>query len=84
MTVGVDISKAHLDVHHLPSGRSKRFPNDAAAFKALAAWVGPEVKRVVYESTGRLHRGFEETLAARLPLARVNAMRARPFAQALG
>ena len=51
-TVGVDISKAHSEVHQLPLERSKRFSNDAAGFKALAAWVGPEVKRVVYESTG--------------------------------
>ncbi len=83
-TVGVDISKAHLDVHEWPSGRSKRFPNNAAGFRALAAWIGPEVKCVVYESTGPWHRAMEEALAARLPLARVNAMRARRFAQALG
>ena len=39
---------------------------------------------MVYESTGPWHRGLEEALAARLPLARVNAMRARRFAQAMG
>jgi transposase len=83
-TVGVDISKAHLDVHEWPSGRSKRFPNDTAGFQALARWIGPEVRCVVYESTGPWHRAMEEALAARLPLARVNAMRARRFAQALG
>ena len=39
---------------------------------------------MVYESTGHYHRDFEETLAGRLRLARVNAERARRFAQALG
>lgn len=83
-TVGVDISKAHLDVHELPSGQSRRFPNNAAGFQALATWIGPEVKSVVYESTGPWHRALEKALAGRLPLARVNALRARRFAQALG
>ena len=82
-TIGVDISKAHLDAHERPSGRSKRFPNDAAGFRALARWIGPEVRCVVYESTGPWHRAMEEALSARLPLARVNALRARRFAQAL-
>ena len=31
-TVGVDISKAHLDVHRRASGDSARFANDAAGF----------------------------------------------------
>ena len=81
--VGVDISKAHLDAHRLRDGEGKRFGNDAKGFEELAAWAGaPDV--VVYESTGRCHRDFEEALAGRLPLARVNAMRARRFAQAMG
>ena len=84
ITVGIDISKARLDAHQLPSGRSARFANDAHGFKALAAWIGPRVDCVVYESTGPWHRAFEESLAAKLPLSRVHAMRARRFAQALG
>ena len=39
---------------------------------------------VVYESTGPWHRALEEALAGELPLSRVNALRARRFAQALG
>ena len=83
-TVGVDASKAHLDVHRRATGESARFANDAAGFEALAAWIGTSVGDVVYESTGPWHRAFEEALAGRLPLARVNAMRARRFAQAMG
>ena len=83
-TVGVDISKAHLDAHQLPSGRTAQFTNDAAGFEALAAWIGPEADCLVYESTGPRHRAFEEALAETLPLSRVNAKRARRFAQARG
>ena len=82
--VGVDVSKAHLDAHRLPDGEAKRFANDDGGFEELAAWVGPSAGVVVYESTGHCHRDFEEALAGRLPLARVNATRARRFAQAMG
>lgn len=83
-TVGIDISKAHLDVHELPSGRAAQFPNDAGGFKRLAAWIGPQPRCVAYESSGPWHRALEEALGHELPLARVNATRARRFAQALG
>ncbi len=83
-TVGVDISKAHLDLHRRSTGESARFANDASVFEELAAWVGDGCAAVVYESTGPWHREFEERLAGRLPLARVNALRARRFAQAMG
>ena len=83
-TIGVDISKAHLDAHRLATGEARRFANDAAGIKALAAWAGPDAERVVHESTGPWHRALEEALAATLPLSRVNATRARRFAQAMG
>ena len=83
-TVGIDVCKAHLDVHEPPSGRSGRFANDAAGFVELADWIPPDVARVVYESTGPWHRALEEALAENLPLARVNALRARRFSQAVG
>ena len=82
--IGVDISKAHLDVHRLNTGEAARFGNDAAGFEALAAWIGASADEVVYESTGPWHRAFEEALVERLPLTRVNALRARRFAQAMG
>ena len=83
-TVGVDISKTHLDAHRLPDGEAARFANNATGIEALARWAGTSVRRVVYESTGPYHRVLEEALVDRLPLARVNAARARRFAQALG
>ena len=81
-TVGIDISKAHLDAHELPSQRAARFANDAAGIRRLTEWIGAPVQCVVYESTGPWHRALEETLAGTLPLACVNAARARQFAQA--
>ena len=84
-TVGVDISKTHLDVHVVPAGKAARFPNDAAGFKALIAWIELPVRCVTYEPTGRWHRAFEEALLeAGLPLVRVNPLQARRFAQAIG
>ena len=80
--VGVDISKARLDACRL-GGEAKRFGNDAKGFEDFAAWA-PADAIVVYESTGHYHRDFEEALAGRLRLARVNAARARRFAQAMG
>ena len=82
-TVGVDVSKAHLDACRLPDGEERRFANNAKGFEELAAWADG-TDAVVYESTGLCHRDFEEALAGRLPLARVNATRARRFAQAAG
>ena len=66
--IGVDISKAHLDVHRLNTGEAAQFGNDAAGFEALAAWIGASADEVVYESTGPWHRAFEEALVERLPL----------------
>ena len=83
-TIGVDISKAHLDAHELPTGRAAQFENNAAGITKFGKWIPPDVDCVVYESTGPYHRALEETLAGTLPLARVNAACARRFAQAMG
>ena len=80
--VGVDIEGAS-DVHRLNTGEAAQF-GDAAGFEELAAWIGSSADEVVYESTGPWHRAFEEALVERLPLTRVNALRARRFAQAMG
>ena len=83
-TIGIDVSGSHLDAHRLPDGASARFPNTASGIEALARWAGDSVSRVVYEATGRLHRPLETALRGRLPLSRVNPLRARRFGQALG
>ena len=38
--VGVDISKATLDVHLHPAGNARQFANDAKGIKALLGWLG--------------------------------------------
>ena len=85
ITIGVDISKDTLDVHRLPDGERRQFGNDAAGHKALIAFTGKEVARVVFEPTGPYHRAFEAALSKRgLPLVKVNPRQARRFAQAAG
>lgn len=85
-SVGVDISKDSLDVHHLGLGKTRQYRNDRTGHRALVKWlrqVPPE--RIVYEATGPYHRAFELALGtAGLPLVKVNPRQARRFAEALG
>ncbi|KAA5606849.1 IS110 family transposase [Roseospira marina] len=84
-TIGVDISKGTLDAHRLPDGDRHCVPNSPAGHRALIAWIGPEVARVVFEPTGPYHAAFERALARRgLPLVKVNPRQARRFAEATG
>ena len=83
-TVGIDVSKQHLDVCELPSGCEARFSNTREGVRAFGAWVCPRVARVVYESTGSYHLLLEDLLADRLPLSRINPKRGKRFAEALG
>lgn len=88
-TIGVDISKDHLDAHRMSDGASRRFANDKAGHAAFVTWLGqreaaPGV-RIVYEPTGAYHRAFERRLAeAGLALVKVNPRQARRFAEAAG
>ena len=84
-TIGIDISKDHLDAHRLTDGASARFANTPDGLKALSRWLGAETCRVVYEATGRYHRDLEATLSrAGHGLVKVNPKRARRFAEAIG
>ena len=85
-TVGIDVSKAHLDAHVNPAGRAARFPNDRDGIRRLIQWVGgAPVRCVAYEHTGRWHRPLEAALLrAGLPAAGTNPWRARRFAEATG
>jgi transposase len=84
-TIGVDISKDHLDAHRMSDATSRRFTNDRTGHTAFVGWVGPCGARIVYEPTGPYHRAFERRLAdAGLPLVKVNPRQARRFAEATG
>ncbi len=71
-SIGIDISRNHLDAHCLPEGGTRRFTNDPRGFEALIDWIGPDVDCIAHEPTGPWHREFEETLQdAGLPLKRM-------------
>ena len=85
-TIGVDVSKDHLDAHCLADGASRRFANDKCGRKAFVKWCAETpIVRVVFEPTGPYHRAFERALgAAGVPFVKVNPRQARRFAEAIG
>ena len=85
-TIGVDVSKDHLDAYRLNDGESRRFNNDRNGHRAFVKWLAQTpVDRVVFEPTGPYHRAFERALGvAGVPYAKVNPRQARRFAEAVG
>jgi transposase len=85
-TIGVDVSKDHLDADGLADGAGRRFANDKCGRKAFVKWFAQTpVQRVVFEPTGPYHRAFERALgAAGVPFVKVNPRQARRFAEAIG
>jgi len=83
---GIDVSKMHLDVYLHPDGSSHRFPNNKSGWRALQKWLPAyDLQGVVYEATGSYHKGVERYLGEQgFPIARLDARRARRFAEALG
>lgn len=84
--VGIDVSKAILDVAVLPSGELLQFANDGNGIDALASKLkSAPVDLVVMEATG----GYETAVAtalvgAGLRVAVVNPRQIRDFAKATG
>jgi len=85
-TIGVDVSKDHLDAHRLADGATRRFANDKGGHKALIKWLAETpLNRVVFEPTGPYHRAVERALGASgVPFVKVNPRQARRFAEATG
>ena len=85
-TIGVDVSKDHLDAHRLADGATRRFANDKGGHKALIKWLAETpLNRVVFEPTGPYHRAVERALGASgVPFVKVNPRQARRFAEAAG
>lgn len=84
-TIGVDISKCHLDAFRLEDGVIKRFDNSQHGLRTLIKWLDEvSVARVVFEPTGPYHRAFEQCLSSKFPLVKVNPFKARRFAEACG
>ncbi len=84
--VGIDIAKAHLDVHVLPAGEAFTVPRDGESLADLAERLkalSPTL--VVLEATGGLEAIVAATLGqAGLPVTAVNPRQIRDFARALG
>jgi transposase len=84
--VGIDVSKAHLDVACRPHVAAFREPNNAAGIAAVVERLRPLAPAlVVVEATGGLEAPAVAGLAAAgLPVAVVNPRQARDFAKATG
>ena len=62
-TIGIDVSKDHLDAYRLIDGARRRFANDRTGLRALRKWLEEQPpERIVYEPTGPYHRLLEHTL----------------------
>jgi transposase len=84
-TIGIDISKSHLDAFDLEGNEARQFENSAQGVRALQKWLAAlAVTRIVYEATGPYHRRLETALSGKFPLVKVNPLQARRFAQAVG
>ena len=84
--VGIDVSKAVLDVAVTPSGEAWSTPNTAEGMQRLVEKLGGMSPRlIVLEATGGLERRAVAALAAAaLPVVAVNPRQVRDFAKATG
>jgi len=86
MFIGIDVSKARLDVAIRPSAEKLSVSNDEAGIQTLVKRLS-ELKPalIVLEATGGLERSVSGTLgSAQLPVVVVNPRQVRDFAKALG
>jgi transposase len=84
--VGIDVSKARLDVAIGPSGERESVVNDEAGIKTLLKRLG-EIKPalIVLEATGGVERSVTRALvSAELAVVMVNPRQVRDFAKATG
>lgn len=86
VAIGIDVCKAWLDIHILPADDVLRFPNTKKGHKQLmAALKGLSVRIITIEATAKYHRCVHRTLhTAGWPVAIVNPLRARLFAESIG
>jgi transposase len=84
--VGIDVSKARLDIHVLPSGDAWGTDNQLEAIRVLVAKLGSvHPSLIVLEATGGLERRLlASLLAAKLPAVAMNPRQVRDFAKGMG
>ena len=79
--VGIDISKAHLDIFDASRGRQQRCANTAKDIASLIRSWKRQPPFILFEATGHYDALLRRRLAkAQIPFARVNPARARDFA----
>lgn len=84
--VGIDVSKAQLDVEIRPTGEKESVANDKAGIKALVKRLAKlQPTLIVLEATGGYERQVAQALVrAELPVVVVNPRQVRDFAKATG
>lgn len=84
--VGIDVSKAHLDVASRPDGLEFRLPNTPEGVATLVERLGASPPALILlEATGGLERAAAVALAeAGLPVRIVEPGRVRHFARSIG
>jgi transposase len=84
--VGIDVSKAQLDIALCPSGTMKSVPNDAVGIDNLVKQLcAVKSVLIVLEASGGIERALVRALvAAELPVAVINPRQVRDFAKAMG
>jgi transposase len=84
--VGIDVSKAHLDVASRPDGQEFRLPNTPEGVASLVERLKPLAPALILlEATGGLERAAAVALAeAKLPIRVVEPGRVRHFARSIG
>ena len=84
--IGIEVSKARLDVAVHGEQKQCGFANTAAGHRKLVAWLKRwPVQAVVLEASGGYERAIAQTLAqAAFPVCRINPRQGRDFAKATG
>ena len=84
--IGIDVSKAVLDVHVRPDGTARRFDNTPEGIAALLDWARPlKPTLLVLEASGGYEREVLTILTlGGLPICVANPKRVRDFAKARG
>ena len=84
--VGIDVSKAQLDVAIRPSGESESVSNDKTGIEGLIKRLREiQPALIVLEATGGVERSVTRALtSAELPVVVVNPRQVRDFAKATG
>ena len=84
--IGIDVSKATLDVYHSSENTGKQFPNDDKGIAKLIEWIGKgDNVLVIFEPSGGYERFLQYALLSHsISCSKVNARQIRNFARAIG